>query len=238
MMLREEVFDDPESTNGGVYNGKNLASYAFAYNNPVKYVDPDGECPSCVWGAIIGAGVDYGLQVAVNFAEGKRGSEAFTNVNLTSIFVSAGAGALSGGISSLKQVKNAGTFAKIGIGMATDTGISVTSQGIKAGKVTLKDTAIDVLAGGIATGVGGMIEKKLVNSSTGKKLTAALNTEKNIARGKSNLVPKGKANIKAAANKLEKYVGTRATAAGAVSSGAASTTYNKIEQKNAQKKDK
>ena len=35
--------------------------YAYAWDSPVKYDDPDGNCPSCIWGDIIGAAVDYGL---------------------------------------------------------------------------------------------------------------------------------------------------------------------------------
>ena len=95
---------------GGIYNTDNLNPYGYGYNNPVSFDDPDGRCPSCIWGAVIGAAVDYGLQVAVNYAEGKSGSDAWTDVSLTSIAVSAGAGALSGGISTLKQVKNASTI--------------------------------------------------------------------------------------------------------------------------------
>ncbi|NCT19335.1 MAG: hypothetical protein GW771_14040 [Flavobacteriia bacterium] len=216
---------------GGIYNTDNLNPYGYGYNNPVSFDDPDGRCPSCIWGAVIGAAVDYGLQVAVNYAEGKSGSDAWTDVSLTSIAVSAGAGALSGGISSLKQVKNASTIAKIGVGMATDTGVSVASQGIKNGKVTLKDTAIDVAAGRLATGVGNAVEKKVLNSSTGKKMAAAINAEKNIARGKSNTIPKNKADVKGAVKKLEAYAGKRSAVSATVSSGAASTAAAKLEEK-------
>lgn len=216
---------------GGIYNTDNLNPYGYGYNNPVSFDDPDGRCPSCIWGAVIGAAVDYGLQVAVNYAEGKSGSEAWTDVSLTSIAVSSGAGALSGGISSLKQVKNASKIAQIGVGIATDATVSVASQGIKKGSVSLKDTAIDVAAGGLATGIGGVVSKKVTNSSTAKRLATAVNKEKNILAGKSNSLPKSKADVKGAQTKLETYVGTRATASGAVSSGAASTAYNKAQEK-------
>jgi RHS repeat-associated protein len=80
----------------------NLSPYAYVGNDPVSKNDPDGNCPSCLWGAVIGAAVDYGLQVATNYVKGKKGTDAWTDVSITSIAVSAGAGALSGGISSLK----------------------------------------------------------------------------------------------------------------------------------------
>ena len=210
--------------------------YAYVWNNPLKYNDPDGNCPSCIWGAIIGAAVDYGLQVATNYAEGKSGSDAWTDVSITSILVSAGAGAVSGGISSLKQVKNAATITKIGIGIVTDAGISVTSQEIKNDNVTLKNTAIDVTAGGLATGVGGIVEKELLNSSTVKKMETVINKEKNIARGKSNVIPKNKANVKGAIKKLNTYVGTRSAASAGVSSGTASKAAEKLTNKKEQDK--
>ncbi|WP_264536568.1 hypothetical protein [Flavobacterium sp. N1736] len=54
---------------------------------------------------------------------------------MTSIAVSAGAGALSGGISSLNQYKNASRVAKLAVDVATDAGVSAAGQGIKEGKV-------------------------------------------------------------------------------------------------------
>ncbi|KFF04097.1 RHS repeat-associated core domain-containing protein [Flavobacterium reichenbachii] len=186
---------------GGIYNTDNLNPYGYGYNNPVSFDDPDGRCPSCIWGAVIGAAVDYGLQVAVNYAGGKSGSRAWTDVSLTSIAVSAGAGALSGGISSLNQYKNAARGVKIAVDVATDTGVSVASQAIKDGKISVGSTLVDVGAGRLAAGIAGKIEKKVLNSSTGKKLTAAVNTEKNIARGKSNVASKAKANVSGATKK-------------------------------------
>ncbi|MBX9807007.1 MAG: RHS repeat-associated core domain-containing protein, partial [Flavobacteriaceae bacterium] len=60
------------------------SNYAYAWNDPIKYNDPDGECPSCFLGALVGAAVDYGEQVATNYVEGKE--NPFTNnINLVSI---------------------------------------------------------------------------------------------------------------------------------------------------------
>jgi len=210
---------------------ESLTPYQYAYNSPIQYNDPYGDCPSCLWGAIIGAAVDYGLQVAVNVAEGR--DNVFTdNIDGTSILVSAGAGALSGGISSISKLKNAGKVVKAVVEVATDTGVSVGSQVIKNGDVTLKKTLIDVGAGQIVgRAAGNKAGKSAANSRKGKNLQTKVNQQKNIARGKSNKTPKSKANVKKAQTKLDTYVGTRAAASSATASGAASTAVEKIEEK-------
>jgi hypothetical protein len=92
--------------------------YQYTWNNPLNLVDPDGNCPSCVWGAIVGAGVDYGLQVAVNLADGKGMRQSLTDVDGKSILVSAGAGALSGGLSTISKLKTASKLVQIGVDVA------------------------------------------------------------------------------------------------------------------------
>lgn len=92
-------------TGDGIYNTDNLNPYGYGYNNPVSFDDPDGRCPSCVWGFVAGAAVDYGLQVVANYAEGKTGSAAWTDVDGKSILASGGTGALSGGLSLLSKTK-------------------------------------------------------------------------------------------------------------------------------------
>jgi RHS repeat-associated protein len=79
-----------------------LTPYNYSDNDPVRLNDPEGDCPQCIWGAVIGAAVDYGTQVAVNLVQGKDLGDALTDVDGKSILISAGVGALTGGLSALK----------------------------------------------------------------------------------------------------------------------------------------
>lgn len=95
---------DPLADEGDLVS---LTPYNYSYNNPILYNDPEGDCPQCIWGAIIGAAVDYGTQVAVNLVQGKDLGDALTDVDGGSILLSAGVGALTGGLSALKGASGA-----------------------------------------------------------------------------------------------------------------------------------
>lgn len=145
--------------------------------------------------------------------------------------VSATAGALSSGISSIAKIKQASTIVKVGVELVTDAGGSAGSQLVNDGEVTLKKTLIDVGAGQVVgRGAGALVEKKVANSATAGGLKEAINREKNIARGKSNTVPKAKTKVAEAEKKLDDYVNTRAAASAATAAGAASKAVETIEQ--------
>ena len=95
---------------GAIYKTDNLNPYGYGYNNPVSFNDPDGRCPSCIWGAIIGAGVEYGSQVVTNLANGQDFKSSLTNVDMGKVAISGGVGALTGGISGIKAI---GATAKV-----------------------------------------------------------------------------------------------------------------------------
>lgn len=83
--------------------------YAYGWNNPILYTDPDGNCPSCIVGAIVGIAMDYGLQVASNLSEGKNLGQSLTEIDGQSLVISGVLGAVGGALLS-----KAGKILKLG----------------------------------------------------------------------------------------------------------------------------
>ena len=62
---------------GGIYNSKNLAVYSYSHNNPVVYMDPDGEIPVVVVPlALAGGGAILGVtgMIIGDLMRGERSS--------------------------------------------------------------------------------------------------------------------------------------------------------------------
>ncbi len=84
--------------------------YAYAWNNPVQLTDPDGNCPLCaiIKGAA-GAGIDYFLQGAFNYASGLPTDQAWqpANIDLSDVAWSGVTGALPWSVPGGKYSKAA-----------------------------------------------------------------------------------------------------------------------------------
>ncbi|MBC6952035.1 hypothetical protein DWB58_29305 [candidate division KSB1 bacterium] len=78
-------------------DGKLLSTspYVYTYDNPLKYMDPDGKIPTVV-GALSGAALDIGLQVATNYVQGR----SLTDISWKQVAISAGLGAVGAGVAS------------------------------------------------------------------------------------------------------------------------------------------
>lgn len=80
---------------------QNFNRYSYALNNPLVYVDSDGEIvllAAVLIGAAVGGVVNYGIQVASNYVEGHRGAEAWLNkIDWFDVGVGAVVGGISGG---------------------------------------------------------------------------------------------------------------------------------------------
>lgn len=106
-------------------------AYAYCNGNPIKYVDPNGEFPQAIIGAITGAATDYAIQVAQNMLNGDDFTTALTdNIDLTSIAVSAATGAI--GVGLAQKVKQASTV--LSIASKASTTAAKTKEGAKVAK--------------------------------------------------------------------------------------------------------
>lgn len=149
--------------------------YQYAYNQPANYDDPDGNCPTCLLGAVVGAATDYGLQVATNLAQGQSVGDALSNVDGTSILISAGAGAVSGGLSTVSKLKSAGTLVKLAVEGTVDGATSAVGQYASTGEVSLTEVAADAAGGVIAGRSAGAVGEKIAKSTPGGRAQAARN---------------------------------------------------------------
>jgi len=204
-------------------NGKLLSNspYVYGYNNPLKYVDSDGETPWLV-GALVGGGLDLAIQVGTNLAQG---NSAFSDISISSIVVSAGAGAVGAGLAT--KISKLGKLAQFGAETVIDATSSVAGQLTENGSVNLTNVGIDVVAGRTVGKLAGEATSvALSKTNTGKQLTKQADRATRVAKNrKGNRVGRQRARNQQAADAQSKatgYIVGRGAAAGGAASQAAS----------------
>ena len=210
LTLKEEFLEyDEDNLSSTAFNPQNLSTYAYCYQSPVKLKDPDGENP--IFFAIGGALVDYGIQVAANYAKGARGSEAFTkNINISSIVLAGVEGGLTSGASVVRRlvVKSAVVVANNIVEIKTGKDGNWEHSVETNVKNIYKNVAIDVAMeafGGKIGAVAGDKASKLIKINSGEiakntkkilrsvniNVTGSLNrTIKQTAKSIKNVAPK------------------------------------------------
>jgi|26BtaG_2_1085354.scaffolds.fasta_scaffold00028_3 RHS repeat-associated protein len=149
--------------------------YNYAYNDPMSFVDQDGEMPGPT-GFVLGVLSDYIGQVGYNyFYNGwNLRTSMTTGINYWSLGISGLSGAATGGISAIKNVVSSGVGKKVFVGMI-DYGVDVLVNTVEnAMSDQLNEGNYDFwksLTGGlIEAGIGKVIPMKYVDKLEQKLL--------------------------------------------------------------------
>ncbi|HET7179034.1 MAG TPA: hypothetical protein VFI14_04880, partial [Chryseosolibacter sp.] len=132
-----------------------LTSYNYSYNNPVRYNDPEGDCPLCAAvgaavGAVVGGGIEAGMQL---YEHGEVKDWGAVGGAALQGAVTGGVAGLTGG-ASLLVTTTASAGANV-VGGALNN--AVQGKEITAGSVA-KDAVV-----GAAAGLGGKLLDKAIN---------------------------------------------------------------------------
>ncbi|MBW0177581.1 DUF6443 domain-containing protein [Sediminibacterium sp.] len=193
--------------------------YASNFNNPIKFDDPKGDCPSCIVGFIVGGAVEYATQVASNLIEGKSFGKSLTNVDVNAIGISAVAGAATSGVSAFVPKGAAAKLVVAGVNTTIDAAESVAKQYNQSGNVSLSTTVSDVVVNKVA---GKITENIKVNSPSSISTTEKqLNRAERVAAGDPN--SSGRAN---AVNTLQDKLVKQNTTNAAVKQAAGNVVAN------------
>jgi len=153
-------------------NPQTLNQYAYLLSNPLAHPDPDGHCPQCLLGAVIGAAVNVGVTY---FTKPNANRADYAGAALSGAITGAVAGA-TGGASLLVQVA---VNAEVGAG-AGIVERSVAAGHLEVGKPeeVLKDAAVGA-AGPLLSAAGG----KLAKAISGKDAEALTKASKGTSLG-------------------------------------------------------
>jgi RHS repeat-associated protein len=215
-------FSDPQTLN----------LYIYARNNPLTLTDPDGHCPWCI-GGLVGGGMDIGIQLLTG--------RSLSNLDWTSVAISAAAGAVGGGIAA--KTGQLAWYGKLAIEGGLDAAASVVQQEHKKGTISPTETAIDVVAG---RAVGGMVSSVVANAAASSPIVKQLLKEADRktriaaaaeARGNASSAARRNAQAGALKSEVNSIVYGRAAGASTAASQVASEAAKAAERRRKKQED-
>jgi Tfp pilus assembly protein PilE len=195
----------------------------------VNLVDSDGNSPQVV-GAVVGAGLDIVTQVGENLIRGDK----WYKIDVKSVIISAGAGAVGAGIvSKVKRVKALADLGKTAVAAGealTEAAVSgaesIVKQYASEESVSLKETLTDAAIGGVSSLTGFAAKAGKQASSRGrqelKTLENQLDRAERVAGGNNSRASR-QTTVERTKNKIETYGDARKTAVSAASDFTIST---------------
>lgn len=139
---------------------ESLTIYQFGLDNPIRYNDPDGECPNCLTaalgagiGGLIGGGIELGRQL---LSDGKVTSWRAVSGSAAQGAITGAAAGFTGGASLFATAAASGAANIVG---------GITDRAIQGKSTTVKDIVVDGTVG-VALGAGGKLVGSAVENAT------------------------------------------------------------------------
>jgi len=176
-ILGRYIGENPEATtNGGVFNSRNLGLYSYAYLSPIRYGDPDGLGG---WDRVTG-----GLRMAGGFAESSVGA------TVGFAFAWTGVAAVGGGILFVHGADQAATGFRQMISGQPETSLTsyaLQSAGVSRSTAESLDTALSV--GGTLGASAGLNAPRLAATVGATSSAGAATTSNTIPETLARVIP-------------------------------------------------
>jgi RHS repeat-associated protein len=139
---------------GELGNIQSTNMYAYCANNPLLYIDEDGEFWHLIGGFVVGAAIGGVTQIAMNIITGNKWNDDLSGA------------VIGGGVAGLLTASGAGFLSmSIYTGLATSTGNQLQDNGFNPNDWNMAEFATEVFITGLLAGVGSAYGSKQIGAS-------------------------------------------------------------------------